>query len=480
MQVDLIPGYRIKSKLGHGAFAQVYLAVQRSLDREIALKVMNPQMSTDKDLCERFIAEARVVASLRHRSIVSIHDVGKHEDKYYISMDLVGGSTLAEGIRRKELPAPALTVIRQIGEALGCAHQRGIVHRDVKPGNILFDSDGTAILTDFGIAKNLASDDQLTVVGSIIGTAAYMSPEQVSGEADIDGRTDLYSLGIVLYEMLTGTPPFRGKDHFTTALMHLSQPVPRLPAEHRRHQRLLDRLLAKDRDDRFASADALVRYFDEASSKSQTSADDELEDAGTMLRMEERETRLIPDEELRALASQRAHDPSSPRDRRRSMDSTGSRTGSRGAVNDGGRTREKARAGKSLLRWPILAGVGVSVLAVVLVLSFFNQNPFVTAPTSEPAAGAETGGVPDTGTPPTSDVRTADVVPPEPDVGRPPVDEETQKRIENLLTAANLNELVGRITDPPGSNAVEAYQAVLVLDPGNVTATEALERLGPQ
>jgi len=438
VQADLIPGYRIEKKLGHGAFAQVYLAVQRSLDREIALKVMNPQMATDKDLCERFIAEARVVASLRHRSIVSIHDVGKHEDNYYISMDLVSGSTLAEGIRRGNLLAPALTVIRQIAEALGCAHKRGIIHRDVKPGNILFDSDGTAILTDFGIAKNLASDEQLTMVGSIIGTAAYMSPEQVSARSDIDGRSDLYSLGIVLYEMLIGSPPFRGKDHFTTALMHLNQAVPQLPKEHRHHQALLDRMLAKERDDRFLSADDLVKFIDADATRRMTDEEqrsfDSFDDAPDQQRGPQRGRQQTPQQLPKQAPHQQTASTSAEQKSKRRRSSRSSR----------------------LSRMPIILGVCASAAAAVLALVFLS-------------------GGSGQGKPADAQKRQQNST-----VSATPLDAATQKRVDNLMTAAQMHELVGRIADPPGANALEAYRDVLALDPGNAPALEALERLESQ
>jgi serine/threonine-protein kinase PpkA len=203
-----VPGYRIVRLLGRGGMATVYLAVQESLGREVALKLLAPELAEDPIAAERFIREARTAARLEHRHIVGVHDVGKHESQPYLSMEYMPGDSIAGGAMQ---PAEALQVVREIALALDHAHQKGVVHRDVKPENILRRNDGSCALADFGIARTTEPGKPLTQEGMTVGTPHYMSPEQVQG-LPLDGRSDLYSLGVVLYQLLTGELPFRGTD----------------------------------------------------------------------------------------------------------------------------------------------------------------------------------------------------------------------------------------------------------------------------
>jgi serine/threonine protein kinase len=252
---DCIPGYRIDRLLGKGGMAAVYLAIQESLDRPVALKVLTDPDSPE--FSERFVNEGRIIASLVHGNIITVHDVGIAEGLHYISMEYVDGGDLRTRIADGQSPEVALDLAARIADCLGFAHRKGVIHRDLKPANILFRRDGTPLLTDFGIAKNQRLDSDLTATGRIVGTPRYMSPEQALGKA-VDGRSDLYSLGVVLYEMLTGEPPYRGDSEVDTILKHLNNPVPALPAACLRYQPLLERMLAKDPAARFADAGELL------------------------------------------------------------------------------------------------------------------------------------------------------------------------------------------------------------------------------
>ena len=256
-----IPGFDIDRMIGEGAMATVYLALQRSLERKVALKIMAPALAADASFCERFLREGKTLARLAHPHIVTVHDIGNAGQHYYMAMEYLPNGTLSERIAAGLSPEQGLQYIRQIASALGYAHSQGLIHRDVKPANILFRADGTAVLSDFGIAKSLDDSTQFTQVGFAVGTPNYMSPEQARG-LDIDGRADLYALGVVLYEILVGELPYMGTDALSTALAHLTQPLPELPLQHSRYQTLLQRLLAKNPDERFNDAGELLAALD--------------------------------------------------------------------------------------------------------------------------------------------------------------------------------------------------------------------------
>src|SRR6184192_4315136 len=252
--------YRILRKLGTGGMANVYLAEDEVLGRRVAIKILNDRHAGDDQFVERFRREAKNAASLSHPNIVSIYDRGGAEGTYYIAMEYLDGRSLKELIVARG-PAPihlAVDYARQILAAIRFAHRHGIVHRDIKPHNVLVDGEGRLKVTDFGIAR--AGVSQMTEAGSIIGTAQYLSPEQAR-PSDVDERSDLYSLGIVLYELLTGTVPFNGDTPVEIAMKHLST-VPELPSTKRPEiPRDLDlivmRSLAKDPDDRYQNAEEM-------------------------------------------------------------------------------------------------------------------------------------------------------------------------------------------------------------------------------
>ncbi|MFO3721680.1 serine/threonine-protein kinase [Pseudomonas sp. HLMP] len=256
-----IPGFDIDSEIGQGAMASVYLATQRSLERKVALKIMAASLAADPTFCERFLREGRTLARLSHPHIATIHDIGNVGELYYMAMEYLPNGTLKERIAAGLEPRQGLLYVRQIAQVLGYAHAQGLVHRDVKPANILFRADGTAVLSDFGIAKSLDDRTQFTQAGFAVGTPSYMSPEQARG-LEIDGRADLYALGVVLYEILVGKLPYSGNDALSTALAHLTEPLPELPIEHGRYQDILRGLLAKDPNERFADAAAFLAALD--------------------------------------------------------------------------------------------------------------------------------------------------------------------------------------------------------------------------
>ena len=259
IQTPTIPGYSILRKLGEGGMATVYLAVQDSLEREVALKVMSPLLNSDPSFAARFKREARIIAQLSHASIVPVFEVGAHQSNHYLSMEYLPGGDLKRRILDGQCDASlAAKMCASLCAALDMAHRKGFVHRDIKPENILFRGDGTPVLTDFGIARALDSGRSMTVAGMLVGTPDYMSPEQVKG-LELDGRSDLYSLGVVFYEMLLGTVPFKADSTLSVALKQVSDSLPPLPPQYAAYQEFLDCLTAKDREERFASGAEVIR-----------------------------------------------------------------------------------------------------------------------------------------------------------------------------------------------------------------------------
>jgi serine/threonine protein kinase len=250
-----IPGYRIKAHIGSGGMAVVFRAVQESLQRSVALKVL--KNSETKEWTERFLNEGRILASLSHRNIITVHDIGIHSGHIYISMEYLNGGDLKQRIKAGMIAKEALEILTTIGEALELAHKKGVIHRDVKPGNILFRPDGTPVMADYGIAKDYESDTDVTVDGTVIGTPDYLAPEQARGQA-VDGRADMYGLGIIFYEMLTGKKPFEGNSAVQIIFKHLNEPVPQLPEELAMYQPLLEKMTAKEPVDRFSGATAML------------------------------------------------------------------------------------------------------------------------------------------------------------------------------------------------------------------------------
>ena len=255
--------YRILSLLGRGGMADVYRAEDERLGRVVALKAVPPEFARDPERIERFEREVRAAARLSHPNIVTVFEFGHGEGQHFYTMELMPGGDLKARIRARPEgmpPGEARAVAVPIVRALDYAHRQGFVHRDVKPENILFDGEGTAQLTDFGIARAMAEGTRMTATGMSIGSPHYMSPEQARG-LKVDGRSDLYSLGVVLYEMLSGRLPFDARDTLAVALAHLNDPAPDLAPTLAEWQPVLDRLLAKAPEDRYGSAAELVEVL---------------------------------------------------------------------------------------------------------------------------------------------------------------------------------------------------------------------------
>lgn len=421
----LIPGYKIFDVLGEGGMATVYRAQQESLGREVAVKIMSEELiSSDKSFCDRFLKEGKIIAKLRHEHIVTIYDIGCTADNlYYMSMEYCNGGTLKERIRSPSGVADPITIAKQIARALGYAHNKGFVHRDIKPGNVLFRDDGSAVLSDFGIAKTMDDRTQLTQSGLAIGTPEYMSPEQAVG-SKLDGRSDLYSLGIVLFEMLVGKKPFVGDDAVSTALMQLQKPVPRLPSEHSRLQHIIDGLMAKNAADRFQSSDELIDELEAVRRAAATHTNDDAT-----------RTFVVTTKEMAAP------------------------------------TRIKPRKNPdepSSKKWIAIAGIAVVVLIGAWV-AVKNIGPGDNIP-------------PDNNdnkiTEQQLEQNQNDVVEEQPldDTNNGELSE-SQRKLKRLLDVARAHMAVGRLRQPVGSNAYDAYNLVLELDPNNKEAKAALAEI---
>lgn len=431
-----IPGYRIEREVGRGGMATVYLALQESLHRKVALKVMNPALSADEDFRLRFLNEGHIVGQLSHSSIVTVFDIGSHDNHYYLSMEYLPGGSLRERVRGGLSLEQALDIAATLGSALGYAHQRGFIHRDIKPLNVLFREDGTPVLTDFGIAKAVNASANLTRTGYAFGSVGYMSPEQALGKP-IDHRADIYSFGVMFWEMLTGKRPYDASDAFSLALKHATAPLPELPDELRRFQPLLDKLLAKQPDDRYDRAEDFVDELDrlrrgETVDMPRTGQADPRDDDATVVRP--------------------TSSGASPAPTPRSTGGGGLRIG--------------------------LVTVVVLAIGVGAVLLISGLNPFGGAP-STPDRVARTP-EDDTRTTPDTEPETATIDPtpiessPQPE----PTPADTETRVARLLTRADLQWSEGRFTEPPGDNAFATYQQVLELDPDNSQASERLVAIG--
>jgi hypothetical protein len=255
--------YRIVAPLGEGGMAAVYKAYQASVERYVALKILPRHYASDPDFVRRFKREAKVIAGLSHPNILPVHDYGEAEGYTYIVMRYVEGGTLADSLQGKPLPLSKIChIISQVAAALDYAHAKGVIHRDVKPSNVLLDEQGNCLLSDFGIARMIEATGQFTTAGAFIGTPTYASPEQALGQ-NLDGRSDVYSLGVVLYEMVTGRPPFDAETPMAILIKHVHDPlpIPRAinPAVSEGVERVILKALAKEPESRYQTAGEAAR-----------------------------------------------------------------------------------------------------------------------------------------------------------------------------------------------------------------------------
>ena len=253
MSVPQVPGFTLLERLGEGGQAQVYLAERDFDGLRVALKVLDRTLRSDKLFLDRFVREYKLLSKLEAEHVARIYDQGFAGEHPYIAMEFLPSGTLSTRIREGLTTRAALRITAQVARALDEIHAKGVVHRDLKPANILFRADGRPVLVDFGLARDLGTDSTLTGTQRLLATPRYMSPEQCLGQP-VDGRSDLYSLGAILFEMLTKTKIYETAGPADLMRMHVSAPLPQLPASLAAHQALLDRLLAKKREDRFQSA----------------------------------------------------------------------------------------------------------------------------------------------------------------------------------------------------------------------------------
>ncbi|MEH6586402.1 MAG: serine/threonine-protein kinase [Halioglobus sp.] len=259
-----LPGYELYERLGRGGMATVYRALHLNLDREVAIKVMDPSMSSDENFSERFIREARISARLTHPHILQIYDVNTFDGYNYIAMELLGAGELSDFIHAEMPQKQIYLILRHMTEALDYAAGSGYVHRDIKPSNIMLRDTEDFVLADFGIARAANSGTQMTQTGLMVGTPSYMSPEQAKGQ-EVDGRSDLYALAVLAYEMLTKTLPYESESAVTTAVKHLTEDIPTLPEHLSAYQDFINKGLAKAADDRFQTGEEMFQAFKEAS-----------------------------------------------------------------------------------------------------------------------------------------------------------------------------------------------------------------------
>lgn len=255
----LIPRYVLQSVLGESSRATVYLAHSAALDGQVALKVTRTA-DVEQPLFQR---EFEAIGGLSHPGVVEIYDYGLHEGREFMAMEYFPGGDLRARMQAAPLTeVAAVEYVRGIADALSAAHRHGVLHRDLKPANIML-RDDQAVLIDFGIAKRLDDYTHSTAVGLLRGSPYYMSPEQAHGW-ELDARSDIYSLGVIFYEMLTGSRPYDGESAMEVLQLHVSAPVPQLPVAQRRHQPLLEAMMAKSRNDRMHSATAIIAQLDQA------------------------------------------------------------------------------------------------------------------------------------------------------------------------------------------------------------------------
>ncbi len=255
-----IPGIKVLHLIGEGGTARVYLASRERDDEPLVVKILRSEITADPKALARFMEEYALVERIKSTHVARIYDHGTSEEHAYLVMEFFEGGDLQKRLGGKALPpGESLRMFRELMMALGEIHEKGILHRDLKPQNLMFRIDGSLAIVDFGIAKHIDAID-MTGAGEILGTPRYMSPEQVQGRA-LDLRTDIYSAGVLLYQMLTGRHLFEGDTAVEVALQHLNTPPPPLPEHLADYQRLLDKLLEKDRDARFRNADEVIGFL---------------------------------------------------------------------------------------------------------------------------------------------------------------------------------------------------------------------------
>lgn len=485
-----VPGYKIEREIGLGGMSRVFAAIQESLERLVALKVISPALAADPTFTKRFLAEAKVIAQLDHPNIVKIHDIGVTADTHlhYFAMQYLEGGDLSDKLKQGLGEQEVIPILQGIAGALGVAHERGYIHRDVKPSNIMFDAGGNPVLTDFGIVRALGAGTRMTGTGVSVGTAHYMSPEQARGK-EVDKRADLYSLGVVAYEALCGKPPFEGEDGFAVAYSHVYESIPRLPPHLQHWQAFIDRALAKRPEDRFATAEemsAALGSIDAGNAQlSPTDASYEALDRTTPLPTVRRLNTGAIQERLRewyqSMAGRVLLGWGAMRQRLTHLSER---------APDSARVRELARDRR--VQWGAAAIGAVTLLGVLAALwpddtdapdPLISAEPEVQTPQVTERIGVEPRDSRDDvqamPAPPPREVATVDLgqapqTTPEPATPEPRVDTAAEVEINVLLAEAAEDLAENRLTTPEGDNAFEAYERILELAPGHPAALEGL------
>lgn len=480
-----LPGYRISRKIGEGAMARVFLAIQESLGRQVALKVLAPALAARRGFTRRFLNEGRIVAYLKHPQIVNIYDLGSHHHDYYLAMEYLSAGTLAKRIKQGLNPAQSVEYLKQIATALGFAHDQGVIHRDIKPQNILFRDDGLPVLTDFGIARLMDGSTHLTVPGRALGSPHYMSPEQISG-GKIDARSDLYALGILFYKMLTNKLPYESDQIVTVALLHKTAPIPILPDDLSMFQPVLKKLLAKDPDQRFACAQDLIEALTQIEAKHplilQTAdrsgrgaqPQDDPPSTGRIGFPDLYRTNPPDDLSLHALEPTLAADKA-PRNGTGRDQAVLRLDFSHRPMDQKSRVKSKSY---SILKKGVVPGTVAMILGVALVAWFYRIGPFVglsqsarpMVPVTEVDESLHTVReleFAESGQPEKIQVKPGRAAPAVatavPASDQPSVDQ----KVAGLIAKAQAQLSSYRLTSPAGDNSYETYRQILALDPSS-------------
>ncbi len=255
-----IPNFELDREIGRGGMSFVYLARQLEPKRHVAIKIVAPGATADPAFLQSLKQEGDTIASLSCDNIVTVYACGVIDSHYYLAMEVLSGGDLSEKIKKGMRPEEAVDVMLQVGNALKVAHAKTVLHRDIKPENVMFHESGKAVLVDFGIAKEADTTSSFTQVGAVVGTPHYMSPERCMGKST-DHRSDIYAMGVMFFEMLTGKKVYEGRDTFAVSYAHVYEPVPPLPVEQVRYQNLVNRLLAKDPEDRVQTAVEMIELL---------------------------------------------------------------------------------------------------------------------------------------------------------------------------------------------------------------------------
>lgn len=436
------PGYSVICEIGRGGMATVYRARQVMLDREVALKVLNPALAAEPVNAQRFLQEARMLASLEHPHVVPVYEVGvTPEGSHYFSMQLLENGDFAARLERGIDQAELVRVLAAVADALGYAHARGYVHRDVTPANILFDAEDNPRLTDFGIARAMSVSSRITASGLSVGTSHYMSPEQARG-AEVDPRSDIYSLGVVCYEALTGKPPFEGSDAFAVAYAHVHEQVPPLPARYLVWQPLVDHCLAKNPDERFQDC---TQFID-------------------MLR------RIAPS--LRATSGARRAQASG--EHPVPADFSDDAVIAEPSWRQPGLLQADAHAEASAPGRPRWVGPFVALVGLVGILALFAWRPWSTVAPETAMPGPEPALVQEAGLDAGDDGLSAEEAA---ELAVLASSQGVEDPIRALLLQARRDFAARRYTSPPGNNALQRYRQVQAQEPGNREARAGIERI---